>query len=959
MNRSRVTGDLASHGNIFVDIANDRVGIGSTIPGQKLSLPDNAKIALGNSADLQISHDGSHSIIQNTTGLLVLQDTSGLYLRSDDIRFQSDGGSETYATLTKNGAVSLNFDNNNRFQTKDYGVEVIGTTDTDGLVVSGVSTFSSTTTVTDGSSYSITSASSGVFSIAASEPRIRLIDNESNPNYSIYNTSGVFRIHDETTSTNRLVIAAAGKIGINQTSPYADVDITSSVEDADNGTLSEHGIRLAHVGAANEEVIPITAGFLTQQDRARAGIGFISKTVSSTDGLGGAIGFYTRNSADGTPLKRTDERVRITEAGRFGIGTNSPGSLFQVGTDTSGKLTFDGANTLAITGPEGGAARIDFIADQGDDAADKWRITNTSGNLFKIQRTTSHTDAVSIDTSGNITFSANSNVDGALRVNTNRTLSTQFHVVGGTGSGTTYDAAVFAGGQNSTQGSGVRIHLTGCENDPLNRGTVIEGVMTDNSNAHALVFKTSPSSAAPVERLRILSNGNIRQQKASANPNFTLSRNASIGNDEQVIGVIDFASNTAHTVQARVMARNHGTSNVGGLLSVETRVEGGSLTEKLRITGIGDIYAGNADTGGYAFFDNSTLRPRFQFRQGTGTHRGFAIIETRGDANGQDVFIAKSREGNGTGLINAGDNLGKINFAGADGTNMVNGAQIFAYTVSGKTVAANRMPTNLSFRTHDDNTSGLVERLRIEHDGGVSISNAGTFPASTSETLTVQGEGHNGHGTSNTRSVISITGAKTSNTNAMGIWIGARTNENTAVIGTRTSSGNLAVETYNSGWAERFRIRNNGKVVLSNSSGAMLDLQTSAGTGNCWVQLSDSAGNQKGYFGFGSSSNETLYIVQQESADIAVYTGSSIKWKFTTGGSFEPGANDSYDIGSSGNVVRNIFTGDLHLNNLSKEKGNDVDGTNGSWTIQEGQDDLYIINKLNGKKYRIPLEEVN
>ena len=73
MNRSRVTGDLASHGNIFVDIANDRVGIGSTIPGQKLSLPDSAKIALGNSADLQISHDGSHSFIQNTTGLLVLQ----------------------------------------------------------------------------------------------------------------------------------------------------------------------------------------------------------------------------------------------------------------------------------------------------------------------------------------------------------------------------------------------------------------------------------------------------------------------------------------------------------------------------------------------------------------------------------------------------------------------------------------------------------------------------------------------------------------------------------------------------------------------------------------------------------------------------------------------------------------------------------------------------------------------
>ena len=38
MNRSRVTGDLASHGNIFVDIANDRVGIGGTVPAHKLDV---------------------------------------------------------------------------------------------------------------------------------------------------------------------------------------------------------------------------------------------------------------------------------------------------------------------------------------------------------------------------------------------------------------------------------------------------------------------------------------------------------------------------------------------------------------------------------------------------------------------------------------------------------------------------------------------------------------------------------------------------------------------------------------------------------------------------------------------------------------------------------------------------------------------------------------------------------
>ena len=942
MNRSRVTGDLASHGNIFVDIANDRVGIGSTIPGQKLSLPDNAKIALGNSADLQISHDGSHSIIQNTTGLLILQDTSGLYLRSDDIRFQSDGGSETYATLTKNGAVSLNFDNNNRFQTKDYGVETIGTTDTDGLVVSGISTLSSRVligTTTEGAvnSDDLTIATSGDTGIT-----IRSGTTSNGTIHFSRATSGAeeyagFIDYDHNTNFFAMGTNASGTYGGRFLSADSDLVITLGKPSFGGGSRT---IIYGNAGGVRKNSLLVLNATASVTGRgAGVAVGgntdpfgsFYGQKNGNADSAGGDVFLESigdinfTGGGDMTTFSPPTTQVIIKSDGKFGVGTNSPGSLFQVGTDTSGKLTFDGANTLAITGPEGGAARIDFIADQGDDAADKWRITNTSGNLFKIQRTTSHTDAVSIDTSGNITFSANSNVDGALRVNTNRTLSTQFHVVGGTGSGTTYDAAVFAGGQNSTQGSGVRIHLTGCENDPLNRGTVIEGVMTDNSNGHALVFKTSPSAAAPVERLRILSNGNIRQQKANTNPNFTLSRNASIGNDEQVIGVIDFASNTAHTVQARIMAKNHGTNNVGGLLTFETRQEGGSLTEKVRITGIGDIYAGNADTGGYAFFDNSTLRPRYQFRQGTGTHRGFAIIETRGDANGQDVFIAKSREGNGTGLINAGDNLGKIKFAGADGTNQVTGAEIFAFTESTATVAADRMPTNLSFRTHDDNTSGTVERLRIAYDGKMTLANA-PFD-------------------------IISTGSYTTHFNYQ-------------------DAGTHYISMANGG-ATYFRGSSNGVTALTvNGGGGISVTGGGAFTGNIDLnsdshRLKIGAGDDFQFYHNGSNNFiETnvgdIRIKTSAAANITFTTGGSTeRWRFTSGGDFVPAANDTYDIGGTNAVVRNIFTGDLHLNNLSKEKGNDVDGTNGSWTIQEGQDDLYIINKLNGKKYRIPLEEVN
>jgi len=71
-----------------------------------------------------------------------------------------------------------------------------------------------------------------------------------------------------------------------------------------------------------------------------------------------------------------------------------------------------------------------------------------------------------------------------------------------------------------------------------------------------------------------------------------------------------------------------------------------------------------------------------------------------------------------------------------------------------------------------------------------------------------------------------------------------------------------------------------------------------------------------------------------------------------------PGANDTYDLGESGNVWRNLYTGDLHLSNEAKEEGNAIDGTKGNWTIQEGAEDLYLFNNKSGKKYKFKLEEV-
>ena len=66
--------------------------------------------------------------------------------------------------------------------------------------------------------------------------------------------------------------------------------------------------------------------------------------------------------------------------------------------------------------------------------------------------------------------------------------------------------------------------------------------------------------------------------------------------------------------------------------------------------------------------------------------------------------------------------------------------------------------------------------------------------------------------------------------------------------------------------------------------------------------------------------------------------------------------NGSKDLGSSSNRWQNLYVNDLKMSN--KGGANDVDGTWGDYTIQEGENDLFIKNERNGKVYKINWTEV-
>jgi hypothetical protein len=80
--------------------------------------------------------------------------------------------------------------------------------------------------------------------------------------------------------------------------------------------------------------------------------------------------------------------------------------------------------------------------------------------------------------------------------------------------------------------------------------------------------------------------------------------------------------------------------------------------------------------------------------------------------------------------------------------------------------------------------------------------------------------------------------------------------------------------------------------------------------------------------------------------------------RIETAGNIVPKVHNVSELGSPTNRWANIYSADLQLSNEDNDIGNEIDGTKGSWTIQEGENDLYLLNRKNGKKYKFKLEEI-
>ena len=230
------------------------------------------------------------------------------------------------------------------------------------------------------------------------------------------------------------------------------------------------------------------------------------------------------------------------------------------------------------------------------------------------------------------------------------------------------------------------------------------------------------------------------------------------------------------------------------------------------------------------------------------------------------------------------------------------------------------LDTNSKHITFGDSSSSSVNRLKfganedlqILHDGSNSyITNAATGDASE---LYIRGTGNN-------------------------IEIQAKNGEKSAKF---IPDG--AVELYHDN-AKKFETVSNGVSV----TGSLLIGDSSSGR----LEIGASQDLQI----YHDASTGHNYINSYNGALIFRDTNTNFAYFHNSDGHFLPWSNNTFDLGSSGNRWRNVYTNDL---NLSNEGGaNDVDGTWGDWTIQEGASDLFLKNNRSGKKYKFNLTEVS
>ena len=311
---------------------------------------DNAKAVFGTSSDgLEIYHSGSHSYIKDTG-------TGDLFICSDDLHIGNAANTEDMAVFKENGAVEIYYDNVKTCQTITDGIRVEGT-----------------------------EGAHGKLEIFADEG-----DEDADKWQFLAHTGGAFQLQNFTSGSWENNISATGNGSVELMYDNAKKFETTSSGVQLSGTnhqiLGDFWFN-NDTNGGNDLKWDESADSLIFYDSVKAAFGVDSDLLIFHNGTDS----YLKNSTGKLILEAKDGEDAIT--------INPDGAVELYFDDTKHFSTH--TDGVTVLGEEGGHARLELFADEGDDDADKWQIVaNTDGSLY-LQNLTSGAAENNLKATGN------------------------------------------------------------------------------------------------------------------------------------------------------------------------------------------------------------------------------------------------------------------------------------------------------------------------------------------------------------------------------------------------------------------------------------------------------------------------------------------------------------------------------------------------------------------------------
>lgn len=487
---------------------------------------------------------------------------------------------------------------------------------------------------------------------------------------------------------------------------------------ADAQTPADLVVYLSNGTATSEKLRISAAGLLTVADL----------TVTNT-----ITGSVSGNSATVTVANEATDTTCF-----LSFVTAASGSL---GVKTNAALTFNAATgSLGVGGTADTAARF-IVTGTSTGAADRYGsfVRETIGNdvtsTYRGFQSSPSTSAASFTLSGLYHFFVSGSTVGSGSTVTNQY---GFYVHSNlTGGGTNY------GFYGLVAASGVarwNCYMVGTAPNYFNGKTYF-------SSSTDVPIGSSTSAAVQVNQLAGIPFG-VSRWTADANGPYLMigkSRGATVGSftvvqSGDMLGSIAFCGDDGTDVQSIAASiecyvdGTPGSNDMPGALYFRTTPDGSAApTTRMVLKQDGRLLL-NAATSSLPIVGASPIL-QFSGLSGFATVGGASFSN---DGTGARLLLGKSR---GTSLgsytvVQDGDELGLIYFAGADGTDLATAGAYIQAKVDG-TPGANDLPTSLIFATTPDGASAPTEKLRITPDGrlyGTALhNNAGAVTGTTNQ----------------------------------------------------------------------------------------------------------------------------------------------------------------------------------------------------------------------------------